>query len=63
VGCLFLDRQAFASQSRLRGLQRDLLDQPCVGGKGVSFLDQDDIARDKLGGRNCPPSAIPDDVA
>jgi hypothetical protein len=45
AGGAFLDRQALAGQSSLRGLQRDRLDQPSVGGNGVSFLDQDNVTK------------------
>ena len=44
--------QALARQRRLRRLQRRRLDDPCIGGDRVAFLDKDDVARHEIGRRN-----------
>ena len=55
-------RQALARERRLRRLQRGGLDQPRVGGNGVAFFDEDDVAGHDLGRRDALPLAVADDV-
>ena len=47
------DRQALTGQRGLGRLQRGRFDQPRIGGNGVAFLDENDVAGDDLGGRRC----------
>ena len=50
-GGILRDRQALAGECRLRRLQSGGLDQPAIGGNGVAFLDEDDVARHDLRSR------------
>ncbi len=47
-------RQAFAGERRLRCLQCGRLDQPRIGGNGVAFFDEDDVAGYELSRRDAP---------
>ena len=53
------DRQALAGQSGFGGLKRGRLDQAGVGGNGVPFVNQEDVAGHDLGGGDAPPVPAP----
>ena len=55
------DGQALAGQSGFGGLQRGRLDQPRVGGNGVAFLDEQDVARHDLRGGDAPALSAAND--
>ena len=53
--------QAFASEGGFGGLQGCRFHQPCIGGDGVAFLDQDDVAGDDLRGGDAPSFSVAND--
>jgi hypothetical protein len=56
------NRQALARERRLRGLERGRLNQARVGGNGIAFFDQYDIAGHNLGSRDAAPLAVANHV-
>ena len=56
-------RHALAGERRLRGLQRRRLDQARVGGDGVALLDEKDVARHYIRGRDALPHAAADNAS
>ena len=61
-GDILRHRQALACQRRLRRLQRGGLDQPRVGGNGVAFFDEDDVAGYEFCRRNALSAAVANDI-
>ena len=57
---LLRDRQALAGQGGFRGLQGGRLNEPRVRRNGVALLDEDDVARHELRGRDALTRAVPD---
>ncbi len=55
-------RQALPGEGGLRGLERGAADQARVGGDGVAFLQQDEIAGHHVGRGDGPALAVPDHV-
>ncbi len=58
----FRHGQAFAGQRRFGRLQRGGMDQARVGGNGVAFFDEDEVAGHDFRRRNALPLAVADDV-
>ena len=61
-GGVFRHRQALARERRLRRLQRGGLDHARIGGNGVAFFDEDDVAGHDLRRRDALPRAVSDDI-